>query len=210
MGPLNQDIAVVEWGTISSEATVNSSFNRSEDDWKRPYLSDDLVYEPPALTFWSSCFDAVFTAPWVAGHLRHSWNSYPIDCWLDSLTSIPEFERRMIWSALWFSFSSNEEAHQWILCPSRRWKGYGNDRSIQLTCHMIDLTTLARRRRVFDFLVATWFCFFCGTSASTLSISPSWIPLAKRTSRCCDYSEGSHFSSMWAWLPEADPMTRRT
>jgi hypothetical protein len=112
------------------------------------------------------------------------------------------------WYELWFSFSSNEEAHQWILCPSRRWKGYGNDRSIQLTCHMIDLTTLARRRRVFDFLVATWFC--CGTGASTLLISPSWIPLAKRTSRCCDYSEGSHFSSMWAWLPEADPMTRRT
>lgn len=49
MGPLNQDIAVGEWGTIPSEATVNSSFNRSEDDWKRPYLSDDLVYEPPQL-----------------------------------------------------------------------------------------------------------------------------------------------------------------
>lgn len=51
-------------------------------------------------------------------------------------------------------------------------------RSIQLTCHMRDLTTLARRGRVLDFLVATWFCFFCGTSASTLWISPRWIPLA--------------------------------
>lgn len=30
---LNQDIAVGVWGAILSEATVNSSFNRSEDDW---------------------------------------------------------------------------------------------------------------------------------------------------------------------------------
>lgn len=54
MGPLNQDIAVGEWRTIPSEATVNSRFNRPEDDWKRQYLSDDLVYEPPisrAFTF---------------------------------------------------------------------------------------------------------------------------------------------------------------
>lgn len=43
--------------------------------------------------------------------------------------------------------------------PQSWWKGYGNDRSIQLTCHMRDLTTLARRGRVLDFLVATWFSF---------------------------------------------------
>ena len=51
---LNQDIVVGAGGAIPSEATVNS-----EDDWKIPYMSDDLVYKPPALTFWSSYFDVV-------------------------------------------------------------------------------------------------------------------------------------------------------
>jgi len=88
VGPLNQDIAVGEWGTIPSEATVNSSFNRSKDDWKRPYQSfkPDLE-DPPVLTLFSLLLELPVT---------YGIHEIPIDCWLDSLTSIPNFERRMI------------------------------------------------------------------------------------------------------------------